>query len=187
MSIICPLGVWRTPKSYIGSQVSADREYFSQSYARSGVPERAVAEVSEASRLAHAAEHLWTFALPGTGAALESLKASGYRLAVISNADGRMERALAVAGLRDHFEFVIDSDVVGIEKPHAEIFHAGCRAMGMEPAECLYVGDLFPVDYVGAMAAGLSAVLLDPLDIHGSRAATVRELPELGAWIGTAA
>ena len=55
----------------------------------------------------------------------------------------------------------------------------------MRPAECIYVGDLFPVDYVGATAAGLGAVLLDPLEIHGARAVTVRELRELKAWLGT--
>ena len=168
-----------------GTEPELWHSYFTELYERSGVPERAVEGVSERCRKAHAEEHLWTYALPGTGAALESLKDAGYRIGVISNADGRMERALARAGVRD--EFVIDSGVVGFEKPDAEIFHAGCEAMGMRPAECIYVGDLFPVDYVGATGAGLGAVLLDPLEIHGPRAATVRELSELEAWLGTAA
>ena len=168
-----------------GTEPELWHDYFAELYERSGVPERSVAGVSDRSRQAHAEEHLWTYALPETGAALESLKAAGYRLGVISNADGRMERALARAGVREHFEFVIDSGVVGVEKPDAEIFHAGCEAMDMCPAECLYVGDLFPVDYVGATGAGLGAVLLDPLEIHEARAVTVRELWELEAWLGT--
>jgi HAD superfamily hydrolase (TIGR01549 family) len=159
------------------------REYFLELYTLSGVPARAVHGVTERVRQAHDADHLWTHALPGTASVLEALKAAGYRLGVVSNADGRMARALERAGVRAHFEFVIDSAVVGVEKPHSDIFRAGCDALGMAPEECLYVGDLYPVDYVGARGAGLEAVLLDPLGIHGDRAATVAALGELGEWL----
>jgi putative hydrolase of the HAD superfamily len=170
-----------------GTEPELWQDYFAELYDRSGVPERTVAGVSDRSRKAHAEEHLWTYALPETGGALESLKAAGYRLGVISNADGRMDGALVRAGVRKHFEFVIDSGVIGVEKPDAEIFHAGCEAMDLRPAECLYVGDLFPVDYLGATAAGLGAVLLDPLEIHGTRAVTVKELREVEGWLATPA
>ena len=53
--------------------------------------------------------------------------------------------------------------------------------------ECLQFGDLFPVGYVGDTAAGLGAALLDPLEIHVTRAVTVRELRELERWLGTPA
>jgi putative hydrolase of the HAD superfamily len=158
-------------------------EYFRDLFRRSGIPDRAIDAVSQRVREAHAREHLWTYALPETTEALEGLKHAGYRIGVVSNADGRMETALQRAGVRGHVEFVIDSAVVGIEKPRAEIFHAGCDAFGMAPADCVYVGDLLPVDYVGATEAGLAAVLLDPLGLHDARAQTVRTLAGLGPWL----
>lgn len=158
-------------------------EYFHDLFRRSGIPDPAIDAVSHRVREAHAREHLWTYALPETAGVLEGLKGAGYRVGVVSNADGRMETALNRAGVRSHVEFVIDSAVVGVEKPRAEIFHAGCDALGMAPASCVYVGDLFPVDYVGATEAGLAAVLLDPLGLHDARAETVRTLAGLEAWL----
>ena len=157
--------------------------YFVRLFEMSGVPEASRDAMSARVRDAHAALHLWSWALPRTGEALDALRAAGHRIGVVSNADGRMEDALVRAGVRDAFEFVIDSGTVGVEKPAPEIFHAGCEALGLEPAECLYVGDFYPVDYVGARAAGLGAVLLDPLGIHGARAATVPSLRALGGYL----
>ena len=90
-------------------------------------------------------------------------------------------------GLRPFFEFVLDSEVVGVEKPDPEIFLAATRRLGLEPASCVYVGDLYPVDYLGAIGAGMDAVLLDPLDLHDGRAPAVRTLAELVSWLETRA
>lgn len=168
-----------------GTEPELWHEYFVALYELNGVTAERARAVTERVREEHRADHLWTYSSPGTGEALESLKSAGYRMGVISNADGRMEGALERAGVRKHLEFVIDSAVVGMEKPDPEIFHAGCDALGMSPDECLYVGDLYPVDYLGAIRAGLSAVLLDPLDIHAERAETVEELGALAAWLAS--
>ena len=173
----------RIEEGSTGTEPELWGEYFLRLFSLCGVPEASLDAVSERVRVEHARDHLWTYSLPGTGAVLEALKGQGYRVGVISNADGRMEGALARAGVRSHVEFVIDSGKVGVEKPGAEIFHAGCDAIGLEPAECVYVGDLFPVDYVGAKSAGLGAVLLDPLGVHEDRAETVGALGELEAWL----
>lgn len=166
-----------------GTEPELWHEYFLALYELNGVTTEAVEAVTERVREEHRADHLWTHSSPGTGEVLESLKSAGYRIGVVSNADGRMEGALERAGVRKHVEFVIDSAVVGMEKPEPEIFHAGCDALGMSPAECVYVGDLYPVDYLGAIRAGLCAVLLDPLGIHSERAQTVEELGGLAAWL----
>jgi putative hydrolase of the HAD superfamily len=75
-----------------------------------------------------------------------------------------VEGLIEEAGIRDYFEFVMDSHLEGVEKPDPEIFLRGCRRMGVRPEECLYVGDLYPVDVLGARSAGMDAVLLDPMD-----------------------
>ncbi|MGH7415222.1 MAG: HAD family hydrolase, partial [Candidatus Rokuibacteriota bacterium] len=58
--------------------------------------------------------------------------------------------------------FIIDSAVVGVQKPDPRIFHLGLREAGVAPAEAVYVGDLYSVDVLGARAAGLDGILLDP-------------------------
>jgi putative hydrolase of the HAD superfamily len=81
---------------------------------------------------------------------------------VVSNSDGRVEEALRAADLRRYFDVVIDSALVGVEKPDPAIFRAALDALDVDPGEALYVGDLYEVDVVGARAAGMSAVLLRP-------------------------
>ncbi len=83
----------------------------------------------------HKEKHLWSAVHPGTVEALERLRDSGYRLAVVSNSDGRAEEGLAAAGLRPFFEFVIDSQLVGFEKPDPRIFEVALRQLGVAPAE----------------------------------------------------
>jgi putative hydrolase of the HAD superfamily len=158
--------------------------YFAEIFRETGVPEDRVAEAGRLLTETHGTDHLWTQVAEGTAQTLSALSAAGYRLGVISNADGRMEALLERVGLRVHFEFVVDSEVFGATKPDPEIFLEGCRRMGFPPGECLYVGDLYPVDYLGASRAGLQAVLFDPWDFHDGRAPRIRSLGELPAWLG---
>lgn len=167
----------------VGTEPEVWREYFSSLFEGAGVPPEARLDVGRRVRDVHATDHLWTHVADGTHHALEELAGLGYRLAVISNADGRMEELLVRVGLRRHFEFVLDSEVMGVEKPDPAIFREGCRLLGLPPAACLYVGDLYPVDYLGATGAGLEAVLLDPLGLHEGRAPRVATLGELAAFV----
>jgi putative hydrolase of the HAD superfamily len=84
------------------------------------------------------------------------------RLVVVSNSDGTVEDGLASLGLRELVHGVVDSAVVGAEKPDPAIFRYALDLAGTEPDRTLHVGDLFSVDVLGARAAGLHAVLLDP-------------------------
>ncbi len=167
-------------EEHVGTERHLWREYFLTLFRRSGVPEALLDPVGEALRAAHTQAHLWTHVEEGTAKALDHLRGAGIRLGVISNADGRMEDALVRAGLRDWVEFVIDSEVVGMEKPDPRIFEAGARRLGLPVEGCMYVGDLYPVDVVGAWGAGMSAVLLDPADHYDvpvDRIPSVVDLP----------
>lgn len=157
------------------------KDYFVHLFRGSGVPEEALDAVGEEVISIHRESHIWTYLDSSTPPALEALKADGYRLAVISNADGRVEGLIRGAGIHHFFEFVMDSELEGVEKPDPEIFLRGCGRMGVDPAEALYVGDLYPVDVLGARGAGMNAVLLDPLDLLGypvDRIPAVAALPE---------
>lgn len=110
---------------------------------------------------------LWCWVLPGTEEALTRLRALGLRLVVVSNADGTIERGLDELALGDHFEAVIDSHVIGAEKPDPAIFHRAMDHVGAAADSTLHVGDLYHADVLGARAAGLHALLLDPYSDWG--------------------
>jgi putative hydrolase of the HAD superfamily len=154
----------RVEEGAFGTESHIWQEYFATLFRESGVPEEALEAVGEEIRELHREQHLWTYMDPGTPSALDELREAGYRLGVISNADGRVEGLIEGAGIRDRFEFVMDSELEGVEKPDPEIFLRGCRRMGVEPGEALYVGDLYPVDVLGARGVGMEAVLMDPYD-----------------------
>jgi putative hydrolase of the HAD superfamily len=145
-------------------QPGAERpSYFGTVMRGLGVPGAATAAVLAALETHNRAECLWRIVEPDTTSVLEALRARGLVLGVVSNADGRIAGDLAKNGLGTHFETVIDSHVVGVEKPDPAIFHLALAALGMTAAESLYVGDVFGIDVVGARRAGLDAVLLDTL------------------------
>jgi len=111
-----------------------------------------------------AADELWNVPLPGIADALQELRALGFRLVVVSNADGTVERGLARAGLHAWLDVIVDSHLVGFEKPDPRIFAHALTRSGARPQTTLHVGDLYAADVVGARAAGVHALLLDPHD-----------------------
>lgn len=127
----------------------------------------------------------WDQILPGTRDALERLRRQ-YAIAVISNADGRIDAVLRRCGICDCFASITDSGNVGHEKPHPAIFSAALRDMKADPAESLYVGDVYSVDYVGARNAGMQAVLFDVAGAYREREfPRVESLRELETWLNS--
>ena len=125
----------------------------------------------------------WDQLLPGTRDALERI-AEKYRIAVISNADGGIERVLSRCGIADCFESITDSGIVGVEKPRAEIFEAALSRMKARADESLYVGDVYSVDYVGARNAGMHAVLFDLAGAYRDQdLPRVESLEQLETWL----
>jgi putative hydrolase of the HAD superfamily len=105
---------------------------------------------------------LWTRADPEAASALRRVREAGLVAGVISNSNGSVRSILEETGLAAHLDFIIDSSVVGVEKPDPRIFHLGLREAGVAAAQAVYVGDLYSVDVLGARAAGLDGILLDP-------------------------
>jgi putative hydrolase of the HAD superfamily len=102
----------------------------------------------------------WDTIRPGTAEQLHEIGAR-YEVAVISNADGKIEDVLHRCGIARCFRTITDSGLVGYEKPHPEIFRQALNRMNAKPEESLYVGDVYSVDYLGATGAGMQAVLMD--------------------------
>ena len=102
----------------------------------------------------------WDTVRPGTAEQLRDI-GTRYPIAVISNADGRIEDVLRRCGIAHCFRTITDSGLVGYEKPHPEIFRQALKSMNAAPEDSLYVGDVYSVDYLGATGAGMQAVLMD--------------------------
>jgi putative hydrolase of the HAD superfamily len=102
----------------------------------------------------------WDVIRPGTAEQLLEI-GERYHIAVISNADGKIEDVLRRRGIAQCFRTITDSGLVGYEKPHPEIFLHALKSMNAAPGESLYVGDVYSVDYLGATGAGMQAVLMD--------------------------
>lgn len=105
---------------------------------------------------------------PDSAGVLTDLERRGFALAMASNYDSRLATVAAgipaLAPVRDR---LVISSLVGVRKPAAEFFTAGVRpALGVPVERILFVGDDYENDYLGATAAGLRAVLLDPKGAH---------------------
>ncbi len=117
---------------------------------------------------------------PGKGAVetLRTLKARGLKIALVSNFDGRLHSVVAELGLKPFFDAVIVSSETGWAKPSPRIYAAALAALDLEPGAALMVGDRPREDVAGATAAGLRALLYDPLGrVPGPR--SIRDLRQL--------
>jgi HAD superfamily hydrolase (TIGR01509 family) len=131
--------------------------------------ESEIAEIARWRRSYNRPVGLWNRASAEAAAALRRVKAAGLIAGVISNSNGSVRSALEQAGLASHLDFVVDSAVVGVEKPDPRIFRLALDAAEVSPADARYVGDLYSVDVLGARRAGLEAILLDPRGYWGPR------------------
>jgi putative hydrolase of the HAD superfamily len=95
---------------------------------------------------------------PGVVEMLDGLKSLGLRLGVVSNNASLFQvfTVLENYGIRDYFEDVTVSSVVGYRKPHPHIFDVALRQFRMQehPEECAYVGDTLSRDVIGPQQAG---------------------------------
>ena len=108
----------------------------------------------------------WSHVYPETAPLLRRLRDAGYYLGVISNSVGTMEEQLGRVGLAPYFRTVLDSAVVGVEKPNPRIFELALERAAVAPAEALFVGDSYSTDIGGARLAGMRGVLIDRFGVY---------------------
>lgn len=133
------------------------------------------------------AEH--TSLLPGAADAILALSQADYRLGVVSTKfRRRIETVLGRDGLRAPFEVIIGGEDVSQHKPDSACLLAASQALGIRPAEALYVGDS-GVDGEAATRAGMGfvAVLSGATSEAGLRAwnplAVLADVSALPAWM----
>ncbi len=116
---------------------------------------------------------------PGSLALLEQLRAAGTPIGVVSSSKNA-EEVLAAAGIRDFFPFVVDGVVSAREglrsKPAPDMFAAGARMLGVDPARSAAVEDAHS-GVASAVAAGFGLV------VGVDRGAGAQALLDLGATL----
>jgi len=149
-----------------------------------GMAEEVAARAAQIAKTRHEEKHLWTFTFPWIVETLERLRDEGYRMSIISNADGRVEQELRDLGMAGYFDMVYDSEIVGTRKPEPDIFELALKDLGLQPEEAVYVGDIFHIDIWGANRAGIPGVHLDPLGLYaGWPGEHVQDLRQLPGWL----
>jgi len=60
--------------------------------------------------------------------------------------DDQIEIKLGKFGLKDKFDLVVGSSAVGLMKPNIKFLQIAWKKFGLDPEECLYIGDSFEKD-----------------------------------------
>jgi putative hydrolase of the HAD superfamily len=109
---------------------------------------------------------------PGAASALNRLIDKGFGAAVVSNTVHgelapllRATKICDVGGNLASVAAIIDSRVIGFEKPDRRPFLAALEALGVDASECVHVGDSLHSDVAGAINVGMRPIHIDPLTL----------------------
>ncbi len=154
--------------------------YFAALLDQLGVDTPTAAQLLQRFEAAHLQDNLWRVMLPSTPRILRELRDRGLILGVVSNADGRIAAILRQCGIEQFFQVMIDSHLVGVEKPDPRIFHLALARAQARPEQAIFIGDIYGVDVLGAERAGIRPLLLDALGCYeGVHCEKIQHLGEL--------
>lgn len=143
-------------------------------YRELGIPEGALA----AALAAHHELTRRTLRLRAGGAeALAELRRRGLKLGLITVCSEDVPARWPESELAGIFDAETFSSECGLMKPDPEIYLRTTRALGVEPSECLFVGDGANDELAGAARVGIRPVLFLP-------EGTTPRWPELREWTG---
>ena len=110
-----------------------------------------------------------------------------YRLGIVSNFYGNLERVCRDAGIARYMAIMVDSTKIGCTKPGAAIFDAALKGLGTEAARTAFVGDSLRRDRTGAEGMGMPFIWLRAEDAAETRNdvdfPVVEALNELHEWL----
>lgn len=94
----------------------------------------------------------------GIEGVLRWLHGRGLKLGVVANQPQRKIEVLRREGLAQYFTDLQMSERIGWRKPDPEIFRHVCRALAVEPAQCIMVGDRVDNDIAPANRLGMATI-----------------------------
>ncbi|NXF91468.1 NANP phosphatase, partial [Eubucco bourcierii] len=84
----------------------------------------------------------------------------GVRLLLLTNGDKQTQREkIEACACQPYFDAIVVGGEQKEEKPAPSIFHYCCDLLGVQPAECVMVGDSLDTDIQGGLNAGLKATV----------------------------
>lgn len=121
-----------------------------------------------------------THLFPGAVEILNYLSMN-YRLHIITNGFSEAQLNKTKASKIDHFfDCFIDSEQVGVKKPHPDIFNYALTKAKVKPEQSVMIGDNLEADILGAKAVGLSCIHFNAhQDPHHDHCPIIDELDEL--------
>jgi putative hydrolase of the HAD superfamily len=102
---------------------------------------------------------------PAAVPVLRALRRRGVRVAVASDCWYELPKLLPRLPVAQYIDASVFSVEVGQTKPHAAMYLTVCDRLGVEPRQCLYVGDGGNRELSGAAATGMTAVRLAAPDL----------------------
>lgn len=103
-----------------------------------------------------------------------------YRLGIVTNGDySSQKRKLDSINIYHLLDYTLISSEINIRKPDPRIFKYACQKMGFNEDECIYVGDSYDRDIVGALNAGLDAIYVSRINEIHEDVKTIYQIKEL--------
>lgn len=100
--------------------------------------------------------------IDGAHELMDFLKQKGYRMHMCSNGFHEVQyKKLDACGLRDYFDTIILSEDAGVNKPAKAYFDYALKVSGANRKTTLMIGDNLQSDILGALNAGLDAMLFN--------------------------
>mgnify|MGYP003376386337 CR=1 FL=1 len=89
-------------------------------------------------------------------------KETDYKLAILTNGYYESQKLkIDSTGIAKYFDHIIMSAETGYQKPDKRAFDYAIDKLKLKPEECLYIGDVFFNDILGAYRAGMKYVLVN--------------------------
>ena len=120
---------------------------------------------------------------------MDYLRQRGYRMHMTSNGFHEVQyKKLAACGLRDYFDTIILSEDAGVNKPSPQYFDYALQVSGAQRGTTLMIGDNLQTDILGALNAGIDAILFNRWQVDVNEAprrpkGVVNRLLELKEWL----
>ena len=102
------------------------------------------------------------FLFPESISTIETLRARGHRLAMITNGGAEGQRAKIVRfDLAKHFDYILVEGEFGHGKPDERVYRHALAQLGVDGADAMMVGDDLERDVAGPQKAGMRGVWID--------------------------